>query len=123
MKRGIPLGAGKLVGCWPSRGEATDNLTLPPDTTVQRVQCLLNRLGRVDWNVKILDRYETFDTLLRVIDLDRRKLPSQGHCQASAQPWPQRAAQSGCCEANSDLFQSWSFCVRGASRPAPTWAT
>ena len=34
------------------------DLTLPADTTVERVQSLLNRLGRVDWNVKILDRYE-----------------------------------------------------------------
>lgn len=36
------------------RGE----LTLPPDTTARQFKNLLNKLGRVDWNVKILDRYE-----------------------------------------------------------------
>lgn len=36
------------------RGE----LTVPPDTTAARVRGLLNRLGRRNWNVKILDRYD-----------------------------------------------------------------
>jgi hypothetical protein len=33
-------------------------LVLPPDTTRARMHSLLNRLGRVDWNVKLLKRYE-----------------------------------------------------------------
>jgi len=33
-------------------------LTLPPDTTATQFKNLLNKLGRVDWNVKILDRYD-----------------------------------------------------------------
>ena len=36
------------------RGE----LVLPPDLTEAQARSLLNRLGRVDWHVKILDRYE-----------------------------------------------------------------
>jgi len=36
------------------RGE----LTLPPDTSEAQLRSLLNRLGRVAWNVKILDRYD-----------------------------------------------------------------
>ena len=33
-------------------------LVLPPDRTAAQVRGLLNRVGRIDWNVKILDRYE-----------------------------------------------------------------
>jgi hypothetical protein len=33
-------------------------LALPPDTNEAAVRSLLNRLGRVVWNVKILDRYD-----------------------------------------------------------------
>jgi len=33
-------------------------LVLPPDTTRARMLSLLNRLGRVDWNVKLLKRYD-----------------------------------------------------------------
>jgi hypothetical protein len=36
-----------------TRGE----LVVPPDTTATRVKNLLNRLGRVVWNVKLLGRY------------------------------------------------------------------
>ena len=32
-------------------------LVIPPSTTVARVQSLLNRLGRVPWNVRIQERY------------------------------------------------------------------
>ena len=36
------------------RGE----LVLPPDLTEAQARSLLNRLGRVDWHVKILERYD-----------------------------------------------------------------
>jgi hypothetical protein len=33
-------------------------LVLPPDTSLPAARGLLNKLGRVDWNVKLLDRYK-----------------------------------------------------------------
>jgi Putative transposase/Transposase zinc-binding domain len=33
-------------------------LRIPPDTSAAQLRSLLNRLGRIDWNVKILERYD-----------------------------------------------------------------
>lgn len=37
---------------------ATGELKVPPDTTAARLRGLLNKLGRMVWNVKILERYD-----------------------------------------------------------------
>jgi hypothetical protein len=40
------------------RALESGELAIPPDTSAAAVRSLLNRLGRVVWNVKILDRYD-----------------------------------------------------------------
>ena len=37
---------------------AAGNLVLPPETTAPQLRGLLNKLGRTDWHVKIMERYE-----------------------------------------------------------------